>query len=401
MAISINWGTKVISVPQSYLTFISGVLYELNVNTFRLDLKDLEDSADGMAFPATHNHNTAVVLSGVTYARTVEVFNGYTVQFEDGQYVVRCVGANHNLADVKVANQVSLIIGNSAGLIETGTSGLTATESAQLALIETVDTKVDTVDGKVVNLDGDVAAVAGQVTTVDTVVDGIATAVATVDGKVVNLDGDVAAVAGQVTNLDADVAAVAGQVTTVDTVVDGIATAVATVDGKVVNLDGDVAAVAGQVTTLDGKVVNLDGDVAAVAGQVTTVDTVVDGIATAVATVDGKVVNLDGDVAAVAGQITTVDGKLPAALVGGKMNSALDATERDAAAAALLDLAHGIETNQTLRKAMRYLLAVLVGKSSGAGADAPVFRDINDMKNRVSGTLDADGNRTSVTVDGA
>lgn len=140
MAISINWATKVITVPQADLTFVSGLLYELNVNTFRLALRDIEDSDDGKAMPPTHNHNTQVTLSGVVYARIVEIINGYTITFQDvgSPYTVRCVGANHNIADVKNVNQVSLIIGNSAGLIvvETGVSGLTAGESATLTMIE-------------------------------------------------------------------------------------------------------------------------------------------------------------------------------------------------------------------------------------------------------------------------
>jgi len=49
MAISVDWPTGVISVPQSYLTLISGSLYELDVDQFRLDLKDLEDSEDSIA----------------------------------------------------------------------------------------------------------------------------------------------------------------------------------------------------------------------------------------------------------------------------------------------------------------------------------------------------------------
>lgn len=117
MALSINWATKVITVPQADLTLISGSLYELDVDAFRLELKDIEDSEEGMAFPDTHRHNTEVTLSGVTYARTFEIINGYTVTFENGTYTVRCVGANHNLADVKNVNSVSLIIGNSAGLV--------------------------------------------------------------------------------------------------------------------------------------------------------------------------------------------------------------------------------------------------------------------------------------------
>jgi len=115
--ISINWLTKVIYIPLSYLTSLGGGIYELDTDGFRLDLKELEDSEEGMNFDQTHRHNTSVTLSGVTYARTFEIINGYTVEFEDGNYTVKCVGSNHNIGDVKVVNSVSLIIGNSAGLI--------------------------------------------------------------------------------------------------------------------------------------------------------------------------------------------------------------------------------------------------------------------------------------------
>jgi hypothetical protein len=119
MAITITWGTKVIFVPKADLSLIqpSPEIREMDIDWFRLQLKDLEDSEAGMTFPDTHAHNTEVVLGGVTYARIIEIINGYTVEFEDGQYTVNCVGANHNLAEVKVPNQVSLIINNAAGLI--------------------------------------------------------------------------------------------------------------------------------------------------------------------------------------------------------------------------------------------------------------------------------------------
>jgi len=128
MTISINWPTRVITIPQDFLTPLGGSNYELDINAFRLALKELEDDADGMGFPDTHRHNTAVVLSGVTYARTFEIINGYTVTFENGNYSVRCIGANHNIADVKNMNSVSLIIGNSAGLISVAGAGTTAEE---------------------------------------------------------------------------------------------------------------------------------------------------------------------------------------------------------------------------------------------------------------------------------
>jgi hypothetical protein len=135
MAVSVNWATGVIFIPKNYLTLVSGVLYELDVEQFREDLKALEADADGMTFLDTHRHNSVVVLSGVSYAQTFEIINGYTVEFEDGQYTVRCVGANHNLADVKVPNQVSLIIGNTAGLVVTENADLAGVPDAVWAKI--------------------------------------------------------------------------------------------------------------------------------------------------------------------------------------------------------------------------------------------------------------------------
>jgi len=119
MAISIDPATFIINIPKADMTLLqsSPEVRELNVNAFRLELKALEDDEGGIYLLKTHNHNTEVTLAGLTYARTVEIIDPYTVQFEDGQYTVNCTGANHNISDVKVANQVSLIVNNAAGLI--------------------------------------------------------------------------------------------------------------------------------------------------------------------------------------------------------------------------------------------------------------------------------------------
>lgn len=142
MPVTINWATRVIKVPVDFMTLISGgggagSLYELDVNDLRLALKDIEDDV-GMPYLDTHRHNTAITISGVTYARTFEVINGYTVEFDDdvyNHYTVRCVNANHNIADVIVLNTVSLIIGNSAGLVvvtENTGSGLSVEQADML-----------------------------------------------------------------------------------------------------------------------------------------------------------------------------------------------------------------------------------------------------------------------------
>jgi len=138
MAVSIDWAAKKISIPKADLTFISGTLYELDTNAFRLELKALEDNEDGITFVRTHIHNTEVTVAGITYARTVEIINGYTVEFEDGAYSVRLVGSNNNIWDIEngilVQNQVQVIPTNSGGLIVAGT-GLDAGQDAKLTAI--------------------------------------------------------------------------------------------------------------------------------------------------------------------------------------------------------------------------------------------------------------------------
>jgi len=120
MAISIDWGTRVINVPRLDLTLIQASpteIRELNLNAFHLELKNLEDGEDGMPFPDTHSHNTEVTLGGLTYARVIEMINGYTVTFENGAYAVNLTGANSNVGDVINVNNVSVRSANSAGLI--------------------------------------------------------------------------------------------------------------------------------------------------------------------------------------------------------------------------------------------------------------------------------------------
>ena len=117
MAITINWLTKVINVPRADMALVqaSPEIRQLDVDAFRLELKDIEDS-EGMPYVDTHRHVSTITVGGVTLARVVEIINGYTVTFEDGQYAVNLVGANNNIGDVTNVNQVSVRSSNSAGL---------------------------------------------------------------------------------------------------------------------------------------------------------------------------------------------------------------------------------------------------------------------------------------------
>jgi hypothetical protein len=54
----------------------------------------------------------------------------------------------------------------------------------------------------------------------------------------------------------------------------------------------------------------------------------------------------------------------------------------------------------SLRESVALMAAVLAGKSSGGGTATIKFRDLGDTKDRQTATVDVDGNRTAVTVDG-
>lgn len=123
MAISIDYSTLTISVPQADLTLVSGTLYEMDTEAdFRQAVNALQDDEEGMPFATAIRHNTEVTVAGTTFARTIEVINGYSVTFTpDSQWSVRFIGSNNNIFDVENGilnqNQVQVIPSNSAGLI--------------------------------------------------------------------------------------------------------------------------------------------------------------------------------------------------------------------------------------------------------------------------------------------
>jgi len=123
VAISINFTTKVISVPQADMTLVSGTFFRLPTETlFRTDVNALMDDEEGIVFDTPINHNTEVTIAGVTFARFIELINGYSVQMTpNSQFTVELTESNNNLHDVVagalVQNQVQVLTTNSAGLI--------------------------------------------------------------------------------------------------------------------------------------------------------------------------------------------------------------------------------------------------------------------------------------------
>jgi hypothetical protein len=55
-----------------------------------------------------------------------------------------------------------------------------------------------------------------------------------------------------------------------------------------------------------------------------------------------------------------------------------------------------VDGEYTLAEVLRLIVAAVAGKVSG-GPGSPVFRDLNDTVNRITGTVDSNGNRSVVT----
>lgn len=126
MALSLDPDTKVITIPQADLTLVTGTLYELDTNQFRLDVGVLLASETYIWMDYAFQHNTAVTVAGTTFARIIEFINGFSIEFEDGTYSVRLAGSNNNIFDVEngilVQNSVQVIAQNSAGLVDAANS---------------------------------------------------------------------------------------------------------------------------------------------------------------------------------------------------------------------------------------------------------------------------------------
>jgi len=122
--ISIDWDTYTIHIPKLFSAQIQTVPSEvrsMDLNLLRIALKDIEDSAVGMAYPDTHSHNTTIEVGGVILSRVIAILEPYTITFEDGPYAINLVGANSNVGDRVNVNQVSVRSANSAGLQDLST----------------------------------------------------------------------------------------------------------------------------------------------------------------------------------------------------------------------------------------------------------------------------------------
>ena len=132
MAITVNWATGVISVNKVDMSLVQTVpydIYRLDVDAFRLILRDLEeDEVGGRVWPKTHDHNTEYTLSGTLYSRAFFLLDPYTVTFEVGTYVAEIAGADSNIIDKVNLNSVSVRALVSRGTVVVPSDNVSALE---------------------------------------------------------------------------------------------------------------------------------------------------------------------------------------------------------------------------------------------------------------------------------
>ena len=161
MAITLDPATKVYSIPQADLTLVTGTLYSADTDAIRIEMMALLASEPYIWMEDSYSHNTEVVISGVTYARTLSTLNGFSYTFTpDSQWSVRLEGSNNDFWDIEAGNlnqnQVQVIPTNSAGLIvnqgqSLGQSDLDNIEDAVWEADRTDHTTSGTMGEQVVN----------------------------------------------------------------------------------------------------------------------------------------------------------------------------------------------------------------------------------------------------------
>lgn len=118
--ITVNYLTKIIFIPQTFLTFVTGTIFDLSILDLWLALADIQDDEEGMPFDTMYIRVADIDVVGLTIPGSLLLINGYSIEFEDGQYTVRLFGANTNIFDVEddklIQNQVQVIATNLGAL---------------------------------------------------------------------------------------------------------------------------------------------------------------------------------------------------------------------------------------------------------------------------------------------
>lgn len=117
MAYSVDWIAKVITVPVTDLTLVSGVNYTFDTEAFWREVRRLEwEFSEGLWAPQAIDYVDSQLLSGLVYSPIVKLINGYTWQTDGSNINISLIGYNSNLLDFfNPGSGVSVLANNSAG----------------------------------------------------------------------------------------------------------------------------------------------------------------------------------------------------------------------------------------------------------------------------------------------
>lgn len=167
------------------------------------------------------------------------------------------------------------------------------------------------------------------------------------------------------------VTSIGAAVISIDTVVGNASTTLASLDSAVSSIDTVVGTTSGSVTSIGAVTISID--------------TVVGNASTTLASIDGAIAGLnDFDPAADQVIVQTNNDKTGYTLTATNMASILETV---------------VEGSLTLAGINRLLLAGIVNVCAGGGTANLTARDFANAKNRITLVVDANGNRTSSTVD--
>lgn len=185
------------------------------------------------------------------------------------------------------------------------------------------------------------------------------------------------------------------------------------IDANIVQVSGDSTAADNLEADYDGTGYNKSNstigttttntdmrgtDSAATASALATVDANVDAILIDTAEIGAAGAGLTA--LATQSSVDTIDGIVGDILVdtGATIPAQISALN-DITAADVLAVT--IENSLDLADCIRLQNSALLAKVSGGATTTNTFRDLADSKNRITATVDADGNRTAITLDGS
>lgn len=187
--------------------------------------------------------------------------------------------------------------------------------------------------------------------------------------------------------------------------IDGIATiTAAALSAMIVNLDdiAGSATVTGSANAIGLIELAVEIDAAASVTASSTATSSLSAIVTGVAVVEanlGAIIPISASSTGVASSSVNLKGtgRLGGIItIGASGYLSNDDVERLAEAVQAIQ----IESGYSLQQALRVILSALAGKVSGAGTTTISFRSADDAKDRIVATVDSNGNRTNVTLDG-